>query len=215
MLRQLRTNRDERRELQPKRLWCPTMEMSLCSKRKKESGFSLLEVVIAIAVLAIGLSAMAALIAQSLAGTERARFMALATTLASEKLEDLNRYPNVTPAVAQLTAGGSLASDVTSYNDNVDLSNTQGQIAESVPTSTGYSNIVHQSTGEVDVTTNATTPASTGTGTVTFHRRWLIEASPAVGSITLTGSRRITVLVTKGGTNGGPPITFQMSTVRP
>ena len=89
------------------------METSRCSRRSKQAGFSILEVLIAITVLAIGLSAMAALVAQSLGGTERARYMALATTLASEKLEDLSRYPNATPPVTKLTAGGSLSSDAT------------------------------------------------------------------------------------------------------
>lgn len=156
---------------------------------------------------------MAALVAQSLTGTEGARFMALATTLASEKLEDLNRYPNTSPAVTQLTAGGSLTADSTGYNDSVDLSNTQGQISESIPTSTGYSNIIHLSTGEVQVNPTATAPPTTGSGTVVFHRRWLIEADPSVNGVTLTGSRRVTVMVTM--LNQNHPITFQMSMVRP
>jgi hypothetical protein len=156
---------------------------------------------------------MAALVAQSLTGTESARFMALATTLASEKLEDLNRYPNATPPVTQLTAGGSLAGDSTGYNDTVDLSNTQGQISESIPTSTGYSNIIHLSTGEVQVNPTATTPPSAGSGTVVFHRRWLIEQDPSVNGVTLTGSRRVTVVVTMA--NLTPPVSFQMSMVRP
>lgn len=168
----------------------------------------------AITVLAIGLSAMAALVAQTLGGTERARYMALATTLASEKLEDLSRYPAATPVVTQLVAGGSLSSDTTGYNDNVDLSNTTGQIAESIPTSTGYSNIIHLATGEVQVVPNASTPPSAGSGTMVFHRQWFIEADPVVNGVTLTGSRRITVLVTMTNQSVKPPVSFQMSMVR-
>jgi prepilin-type N-terminal cleavage/methylation domain-containing protein len=67
------------------------------SNQDPNAGFSILEVIIAITVLAVGLSAMAALVASSLSGTERARYMALATTLASEKLEDLNRWPSAAP----------------------------------------------------------------------------------------------------------------------
>jgi prepilin-type N-terminal cleavage/methylation domain-containing protein len=187
------------------------------SERSPNSGFSLLEVLIAITVLVVGLSAMAALVAQTLAGTERARFMALATTLASEKLEDLNRWPSGAPEVA---TGGSLTADTApagneDFYDNVDLSNTNGQIAESTATSTGYSNVVHQATGEVDVNPTSTTPASSGTGTIIFHRRWLIEPNPVVGSVTLTGSRRVTVLVTLLNQTMGPPISFQLSMVRP
>jgi Tfp pilus assembly protein PilV len=180
------------------------------------SGFSILEVLIAIFVLVIGLTSMAALVAQTLGGTERARYMALSTTLASEKLEDLNRYPTATPPVTPLVAGGSLTSDSAGYNDNVDLSNTTGQVAESIPVTGGYSNIIHMSTGEVQVNPAATTPPTSGagTGTMVFHRQWVIEQDPSVNGVTLTGSRRITVLVTMPNIKISPPVSFQMSTVR-
>jgi prepilin-type N-terminal cleavage/methylation domain-containing protein len=189
-------------------------------KRSLNFGFSILEVLIAITVLAVGLCAMAALVAQTLGGTERARYMALATTLASEKLEDLSRYPAVTPAVGQIQGGGSLTSDSTNtgnYNcfDDVDLSNTNGQIGESYQTSTGYSTIVHQATGEVDVNPSNTAPVPGGSGNMAFHRRWLIEQDPVVNGVTLTGSRRITVLVTLSNLSVRPAVNFQMSTVRP
>jgi len=189
-------------------------------KRSRSFGFSILEVLIAITVLAVGLCAMAALVAQTLGGTERARYMALATTLASEKLEDLSRYPAVTPAVGQIQGGGSLTSDTTNtgnYNcfDDVDLSNTNGQIGESYQTSTGYSTIVHQATGEVDVNPTNNAPVPGGSGNMAFHRRWLIEQDPVVNGVTLTGSRRITVLVTLSNLSVRPAVTFQMSTVRP
>lgn len=160
---------------------------------------------------------MAALVAQTLGGTERARYMALATTLASEKLEDLNRWPSASTYVA---AGGSLTADTPvgglNYYDDVDMSNTTGQIAESTAVTGGYSNIVHKASGEVDVTPNSSTSVTggTGTGTVTFHRRWLIELSPTVGSVTVTG-RRVTVLVTLSNQSVSPPVSFQMSMIRP
>src|ERR1700722_12568907 len=72
------------------------------------AGFSLLETLIAIAVLVIGLVGMAGLVSTSLSGTEKARFMGQAATLTSEKLEDLNRWPTIDAHVA---AGGSLSSD--------------------------------------------------------------------------------------------------------
>jgi Tfp pilus assembly protein PilV len=178
------------------------------------SGFSILEVLIAIFVLVIGLTAMAALVAQTLGGTEKARFMALATTLASEKLEDLSRYTAATPVVTPLVAGGSITSDSAGYNDSVDLSNTTGQVAESIPVTGGYSNIIHMSTGEVQVNPAATSPPTSGvgTGTMVFHRQWVIEQDPVVNAVTLTGSRRITVLVSMP--NQRWPINFQMSTIR-
>src|SRR5580704_2728909 len=87
------------RELQ-RPLRYQTMETSLLIKNRRTCGFSLVEILVAITVLVIGLTAMAGLVGSSLSGTERARFMALATTLASEKLEDLNRWRSVDPPVA-------------------------------------------------------------------------------------------------------------------
>ena len=190
------------------------METSQSIKVRTTQGFSLLETLVAITVLFIGLVAMAGLVAQSLANTERARYLALATTLTSEKLEDLNRWRSVDPHVA---AGGSLSTDTTvgtlNYYDDIDLSNTSGQVSETVAITGGYSSVIHKATGEV--ISNSDTSAPTGTGTVAFHRRWLIEANPVVNSVTLTGSRRVTVFVTGTNLTVQPPVTFQMSTIRP
>jgi len=190
------------------------MEMSLYSKRTRSAGFSLLETLLALTILAIGLSAMASLVGQTLQGTENARYMALATTLASEKLEDLNRWTAVDPHVA---TGGSLTTDTTvstiNYYDDIDLSNTTGQVSETVALSSGYSSVIHKSTGEVIASSNTAAPS--GTGMVAFHRRWLIEASPVVNGITLTGIRRVTVFVSLNNTAIRPIISYQMSTVRP
>jgi Tfp pilus assembly protein PilV len=188
------------------------METSQFSRRSLHVGFSVLEVLVAITVLTIGLSAMAALVAQSLGGTEKARFMALATTLASEKLEDLNRWPSADQHVA---VGGSLTTDTTvgtvKYYDDIDLSNTTGQVSETVAVTGGYSSVIHKSTGEV--IPNSNTAAPTSTGTVAFHRRWLIESNPVVNSVTLTGIRRVTVTVSLNSAR--PVVNFQMSMVRP
>lgn len=196
------------------------METSLFNKRERAVGFSILEVLIAITILAIGLSAMAALVASSLSGTERARYMALATTLTSEKLEDLNRWPAPTPGSLpdpHITTGGSITSDNAvsgvNYYDDIDLSNTAGQVSETVATSTGFSSVIHKATGEVIPNNNSAAP--TGSGTVAFHRRWLIEADPVVNSVTLTGSRRVTVLVTLTNQSVRPTVNFQMSMIRP
>jgi prepilin-type N-terminal cleavage/methylation domain-containing protein len=187
--------------------------------RGRARGFTLVEVVIAITVLVVGLCALAALVAQSLTGTTNARYLSTATTLASEKLEDLDRWPAVDPHVSP---GGSLTSDIAgtiNYYDDVDLSNESGQVAESTAGTTGgtttYNNVIHNATGYIVDNSAATSPATTGTGTVTFHRRWLIEANPVVNSITLTGSRRVTVLVTLATNTTGPGVSFQMSMIRP
>jgi hypothetical protein len=177
-----------------------------------------MEVLIAMFILVIGLTAMATLVAQSLSGTDNARYLGLATTLVSEKLEDLNRWPSVDPHVA---VGGSLNSDSATgslnYYDDVDLSNTNGYVSETIASTTGgtttYSNVIHNATGFID--TGATTQAPSGTGVIAFHRRWLVEANPVVNGITLTGSRRVTVLVTLTNQAVKPGVSFKMSLVRP
>ena len=177
-----------------------------------------MEVLIAMFILTVGLTAMASLVAQSLSGTDRARYLGLATTLVSEKLEDLNRWTSVDPHVA---AGGSLTTDAAtgsiSFFDDVDLSNTNGQVSETVASTSGgvttYTNVIHNATGYVN--TAATTTAPTGTGVIAFHRRWLIEPDPVVNGITLTGSRRVTVQVALSNQAVKPAVSFQMSLVRP
>jgi len=62
------------------------------NKSSASRGFSLLEVIIAIAVLVIGVSAMAALSAGMLTRGRQSKYMSLGGTLASEKIEDLNRW---------------------------------------------------------------------------------------------------------------------------
>jgi Tfp pilus assembly protein PilV len=176
-----------------------------------------LEVLVAITVFAIGMSAMAALVAQMSDGTDRSRQLSIATTLVSEKLEDLSRWPAIDPHV---TAGGSLTADSASgsinYYDDITLSNLSGQVSESIASTSGgsttYSNVIHSATGYVD-TAATNEPFSTKNLTV-FHRRWLIEPDPVVNGVTLTGSRRVTVLVTLDN-RPGHPINFQMSLVRP
>ena len=185
------------------------------SGQNSSQGFSVVEILIATTILTIGLSAMAALVAQSLSGTERARYMAVATTLASEKLEDLNRWPAAASQVSTFgnTSVGSLSTDSASngnhYYDDVDMSNANGEVSETVATSSGYSSVQHYATGVV--IPNANVAAPSGAGTMGFHRRWLIEANPVVGGVTLTGSRRITVFVTMASQK----INFQLSVVRP
>jgi prepilin-type N-terminal cleavage/methylation domain-containing protein len=188
------------------------------SNPDQASGFTLIEILVAVTILIVGLSALGALVAQTLSGTDRARYLSLATTLASEKLEDLNRWRAIDAHVA---AGGSLAADSASgtldYYDDIDLSNTTGQVSETVASTSGssttYSNVIHNSTGYIN-TTAATAPP-TGSGVISFHRRWLIEANPVVNGVTLTGSRRVTVLVTLTNSVVTPGVSFQMSLVRP
>ncbi len=82
----------------------------------------------------------------------------------------------------------------------------------------GYTTTSHSPDGTVTVTPPSGTAS---TVPVTFDRRWVIEADPVVNGTTITGARRVTVLVTLMDTSlfqAGPtyiPVTFQMSIVRP
>jgi type II secretory pathway pseudopilin PulG len=62
-------------------------------------GFTILEVVIATAILVIAVSAMAALAAVMLTRGRQSRYINVAETLASEKLEDLNRWNMNAPTI--------------------------------------------------------------------------------------------------------------------
>ena len=191
-------------------------------------GFTLIEVVVSIAILAIGLTATAWLIAGTMTSTARARYMSQAATLASEKLEDLNRWPLDDPHVYAPAGGtaGSLAADIVqnvsvsgtttdvNYFDRISLSASGGAISETisgldVSGTTVYKTTVHRPDGTISSTTS-NSPAPAGAASNVFRRRWLIEADQPV-----TGVRRVTVLVTLEDQSVQPPVTFQMSMVRP
>ena len=186
-----------------------------------------MEVMVAIAVLAIGLTAMASLMANMMTGTVRSKYMSLAETLVSEKLEDLNRWSANDPHVAVPTgsSAGSLTSDVVqnvtvgatttsvNYYDDILFSGTAGAIAETVSGldasgSPVYTTTTHQPDGTVTTVTGATPPLLTRE--VLIKRRWLIEKD-----VPVVGVRRVTVRVLVGSQAGEPPVIFQMSMVRP
>jgi prepilin-type N-terminal cleavage/methylation domain-containing protein len=207
------------------------------SKKVGARGFTLIEVMVATAVLTIGMVSVAALATTMLATGKRSKYMALASSLASEKLEDLSRYAATNPAVCVPTGStsvGSLTTDIlqttncpdginsdsTPYDDDVDISfgnsssdcpSTGGCFAETISAvsngTTQYWTTYHSPDGHIS------TPAASSTAStqqMTFHRRWLIEADTPVA-----GVRRVTVIVTLANKTVTPTVTFQMSTVRP
>ena len=189
-------------------------------------GFTLLEVLIALTILVIGLSALALVSARMMSSGTNSKYMNLAAVLTSEKLEDLNRWSTGDPQICVPTGAvsvGSLTSDViqtttcaggesyaVNYFDDVTLANVNGAVSETVSGLNGAGNMVYTTTthapdGSIQTSQSATAPAS-----ATFHRRWIIEAGTPVN-----GVRRITVWVTLLDSSVQPPVTFQMSLVRP
>lgn len=193
-------------------------------KARRESGFTLVEVMVAITVLAVGLLAVAALMSQMGASTNQSRYAGIESLLASEKLEDLNQLPangTTTGAGGALLPGGSLTADTAGYFDTVQVSS--GAAAEATgdlveikigadPTTgaANYTLVSHSPDGTTKSVTNTGTPPAATVDMLSFDRRWLIEANTPVN-----GVRRITVQVNLANAGAGQSATFQTSLVRP
>jgi prepilin-type N-terminal cleavage/methylation domain-containing protein len=197
-------------------------------KPRKQSGFTLIETMVAIGVLTIGLVGTAALITQMVGNTGRSRYMSVAAMLGSEKLEDLNRFPASDPAIAVPggPTAGSLTADtsqtvtvganteVVDYFDVVQLSSGNGGISETTSGkdaagNTVFTTITHLPDGTVVSAVAGALPPLAG-NTLVFGRRWVIEKDQPVA-----GVRRVTVLVTLKNPILSQTITFQNSMVRP
>jgi len=194
--------------------------------RPASSGFTLIEVLVSIAVLSIGLMGVAMLIGTTLATGTKAKFMSMANVLASEKLDDLNKLSSNDP---NMVAGGSLTGGATCaagsiYCDTVTVNEASGadyetetEVSGTPPTAT-TTTIVHTSAGCVGTPATCGVAAPAGGGS-SFTRRWLITDSPTVtsagGAVTITNARRVTVLVTLNNQSAANAVSFQMSMVRP
>jgi prepilin-type N-terminal cleavage/methylation domain-containing protein len=191
-----------------------------------QRGFTLIEVLIAVFVFATGLVMLGSLSTMSLNGTAASRYRGMATTFASEKLEDLNRWPSWDPHVC-VSSGtvGSLTSDsqaasvtcnslteTVDYYDDIAISDNTGQVCETVSSlSSGnevYTSTCHTPQGSTTTSTSSTAN-SIDVGALAFHRRWTIEANQPVN-----GVKRITVLVTLENGYMNPPVSVQESMVR-
>ena len=183
---------------------------------------------IAVIVFSVGLVTLGSLAALTLNGTAASRYRGMATTFASEKLEDLNRWPTWDPhvCVAAGSTAGSLTADVQAasvtcngitdtvdYFDDVAISDSSGAVCETV-SSLSAGNPIYTSTchtpGGATTTSTSTTANAIDVGAIAFHRRWTIEMDQPI-----TGTKRITVLVTLENGYMNPPITVQETTVRP
>jgi len=133
------------------------------------------------------------------------------------------------PPLSQCSATAGSSGEV-SYYDDVSISTvvtgsdspcpstTYGCFSETVSqTQSGsrvYVTTVHPPNGQIQQLPGSSTPPTL----VTFHRRWIIEGNtpvPGISAICLPGTRRVTVLVTLMDLSVQPPVTFQLSTVRP
>jgi prepilin-type N-terminal cleavage/methylation domain-containing protein len=180
-------------------------------KQSRQRGFTLIETMVSILILTIGLVGTAALMSNSVNMGAHARYVSTAALLASEKMEDLDRFPDNDP---NLTAGGSLGADITGYSDSVQISTANGNINE-VTTANGVTTLYTQKPdGTVLVTSGAALPAATP-DMLTYDRRWLITANPTVGANVITGAVQITVLVTLTNQALKPVVTYQTSLVHP
>jgi Tfp pilus assembly protein PilV len=209
------------------------MDQSQSLLKRKTRGFTLLELAISIAILMVGLVGVATMFGRIWGSTSYSEYMIQASTLASEKLEDLNRYPTGDPDVV-VTAGNTTAGSLTSntdatvtsdtvtetvdYFDEVFMDPSAGSISETVATGTSpnytYTTTTHNANGTI-TTTSATSLAANISNAIQFQRRWLIEMSPTIGGTVMTGMRRITVLVAVQNASIQPPVQFQLSVVRP
>ena len=180
-------------------------------KPRAQRGFTLIETMVAILVLTIGLVGTAALMSQSVNMGAHARFVSTAALLASEKMEDLDRFPDNDP---NLAAGGSLGADIAGYSDSVQISSNDGNINETTVSAGTTTLYTQKPDGTVVVTPGAGLPAATP-DLLTFDRRWQITANPTVGGQVITGAVQITVLVTLSNKTLNPPVTFQTSLVHP
>ena len=202
--------------------------LKLRRKARRNTGFALIETVIAIAILAIGLLGVAALLAQLGGNSTQSRYMSTEALLASEKLDDLNRFPYGDPAIAVTNgnSAGSLTADTSAtvnngvlppqlvdYFDQVWISSGNGNMVETVSGKDAGGNAVfitttHAPDGSIQSVPSATAPVPTP-DTLTFSRRWIIEQNvpnqPA-------GVRRFTVLVSLQVP--AFPSTFQSSMLR-
>jgi len=186
--------------------------------KRRIAGFSLLEVVIAMAVLVIGVSSLAALSAVMIGRGRQSKYAALAGTLASEKLEDLSRW--------QGAFNATTGADASDNEICVPSGTAAGSLVVSPPPSsasvgcTGTSETVYYYDQVVVDITNATDCPNPSDGC--FAETYSGVNNGATGYYTTYHSPDGTIPGYASGTTTGPPpwsanpptyITFQRNWV--
>jgi type II secretory pathway pseudopilin PulG len=209
------------------------MQPSPIRRRGPAQGFTLIETTIAVVVLTVGVIAAAALAGTAVTRARQSKFMTLASTLASDKLDDLNRWDSNLPRVCvpggagtagsltadvlQVTTCPTGTSDTVAYYDDVSITlNTGAGDCPNIGTGCFAETISDLRAGAVVATTTYHSPDGRIVNADgipgnnrSFHRRWIIEADTPV-----VGVRRITVQVSENDPNL-KLVPFQMSLVRP
>lgn len=184
-----------------------------------QSGFSMIEMLIAIIVLSVGLLSLAGFMSRTEMTTGQSRYVNTAALLCSEKLEELSGLSpnsNEIRIVSGHAAGGltsdestTINGDIISYYDQVTISAANGSIRETKVDADGkYMTIMQKPNGIAKQEILTSPPADDG-GTITFQRHWLIENNVSGLPAQV---RRITVLVEYP--SGAGKATYQMSMVR-
>ena len=199
-------------------------------------GFTLVEVLVAIAVLMIGLLGLALTVTRLHGTTNTSRYLSTEAILASEKLEDLDQRPSLDPYVYIAVPGdtmGDLANNVSQtvtppggnptlvdYFDTIQTSTGigdpagnigQSSFTETLKTTDASGNpqftvITHSPNGAAASTNQGAAPAASADELI-YTRRWTIEDNQPTN-----GVRRVTVRVSVNIPGVRP---FQMTGVRP
>lgn len=219
------------------------MSRSQLRKQSGSHGFTMLEMVFALAILVIGITAMAALTFATLSRGRQSKYMNVAGVLASEKLEDLNRWhagvnagtDNSDPQICvpgAATSEGSLTVDTMTsiacastteevyYYDNVNIDVTDA----SLDCNSGSSGCFAETTEYmVSGVTNYSTTYHSPNGSI-----GPVQSTTPPSNMTFhrrwlieantpqVGMRRVTVAVALQDKSVSPGVVnFQMSEVRP